>query len=435
MDETLPMVLKGDVVRIKQILNNLLSNAAKYTEKGSVTLEIKGLREEDKFFLELAVTDTGIGIRKEDLDKVFDSFLRFELNTNRYKEGTGLGLSITKQLVDNMQGTITVESEYHVGSSFVVKIPQEVLNDTPVGDVVQRISEKEIIKKETYRALNFEKFSVLIVDDNEMNLKVMEGLLKRTMVKMDFVTGGYDCLIKTKEKVYDLILMDHMMPGLDGVATLHKIREDADNRNRETKVIVLTANAIAGAKEQYREEGFTDYLSKPIEAELLEDMLLKYLDPEEAEEVKVRKEVETQKESVHGYKGEDVASEGDSKAKDANSPDESVTTIDRETGLKYCGRKEELYRKALAIYAKQGDGFINQLQKYYEEKNWDDYAILVHSIKSTSQGIGALRMFEIAKEQEAAAKAKDEVFLNREYEPFLAAYKTLLEHIRANEIS
>ena len=283
IDETIPAVLKGDDVRIKQVLNNLLSNAIKYTNQGTITFTVKGDRMENMFNLVMSVEDTGVGIKKEDIDKLFCSFERLELSKNRYIQGTGLGLNITKQLITMMGGTIDVESEYGCGSKFTVKLNQQIVDDMPMGGIEQARrtvkiekttkTDSESEKKELY----IPDANILVVDDTKINLTVITQLLKRTGAKLDTASSGNECLEKTKQKKYDLILMDHMMPEPDGVATLHYIREDEGNMNADTPIVVLTANAIAGMKEQYLEEGFADYLSKPVDVNKLEGILEKYL--------------------------------------------------------------------------------------------------------------------------------------------------------------
>lgn len=273
--DDLPSVLKGDEIRIKQILNNLLSNAVKYTDEGSVTLEVSGVEREEGFFLRMSVIDTGIGIEEENIEHLFDTFKRFDLQTNRNIEGTGLGLSITKYLVDLMHGTISVASKRGEGSCFTVEIPQEVLDATFI-----KLDENP--KKGGSTSVELKVFcapdaKILIVDDNEMNLKVIGALLRRTQVQMDFATGGNECLEMTREKKYDLILMDHMMPKPDGVETLHLLREEKGNDNQDTPVVVLTANAVGDVENQYREAGFAAYLSKPVEVERLEQVLAEYI--------------------------------------------------------------------------------------------------------------------------------------------------------------
>ena len=280
IDETIPVILYGDEIRMRQILNNLLSNAVKYTEQGSVSFSVKGVRKDDICDLQIAVKDTGMGIRDEDVEHLFDSFKRLEMKRNRYIEGTGLGLCITKQLVDQMKGSIMVESEYGKGSCFTVCIPQRVINDAPLGEAAKKWKMDSNSNKNTQNGLYAPNAKVLVVDDNKMNLHVVKALLKNTGIQLDLVEGGTQCLASCKEKQYDLILMDHMMPEPDGVETLHLIRADETNINRDTEVIVLTANAIAGAEEEYRKEGFADYLSKPVDSAKLEEVLAKHLKSE-----------------------------------------------------------------------------------------------------------------------------------------------------------
>ena len=281
IDEMIPVSLYGDEIRIRQILNNLFSNAVKYTEQGSVSFSVKGERKGDICELQISVKDTGMGIRDEDLEHLFDSFKRLEMKKNRYIEGTGLGLCITKQLVEQMQGSIMVESEYGKGSCFTICIPQRVVNDAPLGENAKAWRKDLNFNQATQRRLYAPDAKVLVVDDNKMNLHVVKALLKNSGIQLDLVDGGMQCIASCKEKKYDLILMDHMMPEPDGVETLHLIREDEKNLNCDTEVIVLTANAIAGAEEEYRKAGFADYLSKPVDSAKLEEVLAKYLMNEE----------------------------------------------------------------------------------------------------------------------------------------------------------
>ena len=276
INDSMPAVLNGDDIRIKQVLNNFLSNAVKYTEKGNVTFSADGVYKEEQFFLRFTVKDTGIGIHKEDMEKLYSSFERLELSKNRYIQGTGLGLNIAKQLVTAMGGTIEVQSEHGVGSCFTVEIPQRIVDDTPMSkktNVTGGNKEASDEKKHLYAP----DAKVLAVDDNKLNLKVVQALMKKTGIQLDLAGGGEECLQMTKDKKYDLILMDHMMPEPDGIQTLHILRNDKSSINCDTKIVVLTANAIEGMKEQYLAEGFDDYLSKPVEASKLEEMLGKYL--------------------------------------------------------------------------------------------------------------------------------------------------------------
>ena len=276
-DSALPKSFIGDEIRIRQILTNLISNAVKYTKKGTIALSVGGTKKEEGYEVCFSLTDTGIGIKKEDIGLLFDSFRRVEEGKNRHIEGTGLGLAITKQLVDLMSGTIVVESEYGKGSCFTVTLPLAIAAETTLaGTVAEKKKEAQSESAEEPVFYAPDKI-ILAVDDNEMNLKVVQLLLKRTGVQVDTASGGEECLEHCRQKTYDLILMDHMMPDPDGIETLHLLRRESDNPNRDTKVIVLTANAIAGSEEYYKKEGFADYLSKPLAAAELEEMLRRHL--------------------------------------------------------------------------------------------------------------------------------------------------------------
>ncbi len=273
----IPQKLFGDEVRIRQILINLLTNAVKYTDEGSVTLSADFEKvSDDSVNLIFKVTDTGIGIKEADQEVLFDSFKRIDLEHNRKREGTGLGLSITKSFTELMGGTISVNSVYGQGSTFTAVIPQKVVDSGAMGE----FKGDQVQKKKKYEA-SFEAPDavVLAVDDVATNLMVMKGLLKQTAVKIDTVSSGADCLEKIKETRYDIIFLDHMMPGMDGVETL-KAMNASEHVNKETPIVMLTANAILGVREEYISMGFTDYLSKPIRAEELENMMIKYLAPE-----------------------------------------------------------------------------------------------------------------------------------------------------------
>ncbi len=279
IDKGLPAQLYGDAVRIRQIMTNLLSNAAKYTEKGCITLKAYSeIIDEENIRFCISVKDTGIGIKEEDIPNLFDSFKRLDLEKNQHIQGTGLGLNIVKQLVESMDGCVEVESKYGTGSTFTVKIPQKIIDNTPIGNLEESIEEnREKVTKELFTA---PEAHILVVDDNQVNLVLLRGLLKRTKIKVDLAKSGKHCLEFTKKKKYHIILMDHMMPDLDGIETLRILRSEEDNLNKDGIVIALTANAVAGCKEMYLSHGFNDYFSKPIQADKLEELLRKYLPQE-----------------------------------------------------------------------------------------------------------------------------------------------------------
>ncbi len=276
MVEDVPDMLYGDELRIKQILTNLLSNAVKYTEKGSITFSVKGIYREGEFAVLASVKDTGKGIREEDLKNLFDSFTRLELSKNRNIEGTGLGLNIAKQLTDMMGGILKVTSEYGKGSCFTVEIPQKIVEKT-IDESVDDIAVEKDSKDKKTEGLYVPNAKILAVDDNEMNLKVIAAFLKNSGAQLEFAKDGRVCLEMTRQKKYDLILMDHMMPEMDGIEALHAIRQDKDNINYSTKIIVLTANAIDGAEKEYIKEGFEGYISKPFTPEEFEKTVKKNL--------------------------------------------------------------------------------------------------------------------------------------------------------------
>lgn len=406
VDENIPIELCGDEIRIKQIFNNLLSNAIKYTVEGSITIDLKGIRDKEKFSIEFSVTDTGVGIREDDLPTLFDSFQRMELNKNRHIQGTGLGLSITKQLVDNMGGNIKVDSKYGYGSCFAVVIPQQIVDDTPIGDfqdaffaVSHGDEEREIVTFDSNKSL-------LVVDDNEMNLKVMSALLGKSGLKLDFVTSGTECIQRCKSNKYDLIFMDHMMPEPDGIQTLHLIRDDKEGMNRDTTVVVLTANAIKGVEEMYQKEGFADYISKPVEYGRVEEVLIKYI----------------------GDNNMDNATGANAWEK-GNVPS-PVYTLDKETGLMYCGGLDDLYQEVLGHYVKNATAYKEELKVHFGDKNWKEYARIAHTLKSNSLTIGLKEFSEVAKEHEFAGKAEDEALITEKYAYFIACLEESLRVVK-----
>ncbi len=419
IDPYIPAKLYGDELRIKQIVTNVLSNAVKYTQEGSVAFKVFfEWIDNESINLCFSVTDTGVGIHKEDLSKLFDSFKRLEQNKNRNIEGTGLGLNIAKQLVDLMRGTIEVESEYGKGSTFRIVIPQKVVERTPMGSLDTALKEagkQETIPQKRFTAPNAK---ILAVDDNTMNLAVLKGLLKRTKVQLDQAVSGNECLALTAEKKYDIILMDHMMPDMDGVETLRRLRKDKDNVNKDTIVIALTANAVAGCREMYLGYGFDEYVSKPIEAEKLEKLLSQML-PEDM----VVFEGGTVERSV---KAEEVP--GKAEKKPAWTAD-ALLEIDREVGLSYVMDSQELYQEILQAFCEQVEEYLPQLRTCYAERNWSAYAVLAHAIKGNARNIGATAFSEFSKKQEFAAKAEEEKQLIEDYDVYLDMLEKLAKKV------
>lgn len=278
IDPEIPSMLYGDEIRIKQVVTNILTNAVKYTESGSVTLSAKGERvAADQILLRISVADTGMGIRKESLDDLFRSFKRVDESDNRNIEGTGLGLTISKQLIEMMGGKITVDSVYHKGSTFTIEVQQRIINVRPIG-VINFATQKQPGRRTLYQqSFIAPDARILVVDDNSMNLMVVVKLLRETKVKVDTAESGREALKKTAQTAYHVILMDHMMPDMDGEATLYAVRSQTRGFCQKTPVIALTANVMSDAEQVYRNMGFDGYLAKPVSAPLLEAGLLKYL--------------------------------------------------------------------------------------------------------------------------------------------------------------
>jgi signal transduction histidine kinase/ActR/RegA family two-component response regulator len=284
VDPNIPRILFGDENRVKQVLINLVNNAVKFTDEGSVTIQVDYERTEDqeRVLLKVAVKDTGMGIKEEDIERIFNSFEQSDTYRNRKKEGSGLGLSISKQLLLLMGGDISVESVYQQGSCFSFYVPQKIIDATPCGPYEESASRRS--RKSEYSKFRAPDAKVLIVDDNLVNLKVAAGLMKPFEMQVDTAKSGRQALEKVKEKEYHLIFMDHMMPDMDGVETAHRIREMEGDYYQQVPIIALTANALSGAREMFMEEGLNDFIAKPIDMKELSDKILEWLPFELLEE-------------------------------------------------------------------------------------------------------------------------------------------------------
>lgn len=275
IDKGIPARLRGDELRIRQILLNLINNAIKYTKVGWVRVSMScEWSDDDNIVLVASVEDTGIGIKKEDIPKLFEKFKRLDENINHRVEGTGLGLSIVYGLVTMMGGEVKVKSVYQRGSIFTVRIPQRVVDRQPVGGFNIQYSKERTEYKESFKAPDAR---VMVVDDNQINLKIVRGLLKNTEMQIDVVTNGFDCIEQVKSVSYDLILLDHMMPEMDGIEVLKRLKSMDGNMSRSAPVIALTANAMVGAREEYIGYGFDDYIAKPIDSRELEETIRRHL--------------------------------------------------------------------------------------------------------------------------------------------------------------
>lgn len=443
IDPRIPKKLYGDDVRIKQIVMNLLTNAVKYTKEGQVTLRVAVKeRMDNRVKLHFSVMDTGIGIKDEDKGKLFDSFKRLDPENNRSVEGTGLGLSITLRLLTLMDSTLSFDSVYGKGSDFYFDLWQEVRDNEEMGlfSLTDVALNQLSVYRETFTAPDA---NILVVDDNDMNLIVFKGLMQNSQMNIDTAQSGAEALTKIKNNKYDMVFMDHLMPKMDGIECLRKIVKDKNLTKNAGPVVVLTANALSGAKEEYIKAGFADYLKKPIVGYEIEDMIRKYLPEDMIHPILVEvnssgsdslssKDVESLlyngalEESEIGSlindQGLDESTLGQSASLSEDSsagaykgsktmddvilpkPAEVVSSapVDFRAGLSLCGGNKELYKNMLEAFIETD--FARKLEKPLHAKDFKEYEVEVHGLKSGAKSIGADSLSEIAKESEYALK-------------------------------
>lgn len=401
VDKNIPNELFGDSVRIRQVAINFLTNAVKYTQVGSVTFNVGfEKRGANEIVLVFSVKDTGMGIREEDRKKLFTDFQRLDMKKNKNIEGTGLGLAITYKLVQMMNGWITVDSVYGKGSTFTVKFPQKFFGNELVGE----FSEEVIAAQKKYQpSFIAPDVKILVVDDNEMNLFVVAGLLKETQIQIDTATSGKAALEKLTETHYDVVFLDQMMPSLDGIQTLKLAKKMSENKSKNSPIIALTANAISGAKEMFLSEGFSDYLGKPIEPKSLEKMLIQYLPPEKVQTpTNQSSELDSKKISPYEY-------------------------LNVELGLKYSGDMPDMYKTMLEMFCNLKTDKQAALQKSFNKEDWKNYTIQIHALKSTSLSIGGEKLSEVAKQLEHAGKSQQIEFIKANHSNAMTLYDKLAE--------
>lgn len=434
VDETLPCELVGDDVRFSQVIMNLLTNAVKYTEKGTVTLSIQTVERNEKTVkIAVSVRDTGIGIKDEDRVKLFESFGRLDEVRNHNIEGTGLGMSIITSLLEMMGSSLKLESTYGKGSEFSFVIEQTIADAAPIGNYEERLKES-VHRGKKNELISAPKARVLLVDDNEMNLKVARNLLKLCKIKPDMVLSGSEAIEHMRKNRYDIVFLDHMMPGMDGMETLKHLQEE-NLIPENTTVIVLTANAVVGARESYLAAGFRDYLSKPIEINHMIEKLKEYL-PREA--------YETEQDHV----GEAIVDtrQGDYLLMEFPAEDEMEMdgsdlqgTYDRElledigidigTGLKYCAGNEGWYFEMLSDFVAEQEAKSRELNRYFERCDWKDYKVKVHALKSNAKTIGERQVYQLAKSLEDAADREDGEYIKANQGKLLLTLKNSAEMI------
>ena len=563
-DVNLPSNLLGDEQKLRRIMLNLLDNAIKFTKEGGIILSISSRKEEYGINLNVSVKDSGIGMSRADMEKIFSSFSQLDSKRNREEGGIGLGLSITQALVRNMGGFLTMDSEPGIGTEFQFAIPQKVLDDTPIVSIRnrshlfvacyinmskynysvvregyeksirhmaeqlgimfrmcknlnelkrrielenyshvfiaweeycedkdffeqlaldlmvvvvldygqetrvgssllriykpftvlsiaavfngQRVVQRESLHGDTHHRFIAPDTKVLIVDDNAMNLKVMARLLMPYQIKVVTSLSGQEALEKLNTMDYDFVFLDHMMPEMDGVETLRKMRQKPGAYFQSIPVIAFTANAIGGAREMFMEEGFDDFIAKPIELSVLERLLRRYVPAQK--QIKVEEGEDMPPVQYDEVKATDAgrasqsqdqtasANEGSSNANKAQSESKGLEDLEQaginvKLALTYCGDREGL-RDIVMMYYSQGEGRNTQLQQLYEEENWKNYAIAVHALKSNSKGIGAEKLAELALNLEMAGKENRADYIKEHHEELLDKHNALLRALAAN---
>ena len=407
IDSSLPGRLCGDEIRIKQAVTNILTNAVKYTKKGSVTFTVgyEDLTDEpDCIMLNVSVEDTGIGIKEEDIAKLFAAFERIDEANNRNIEGTGLGITITQRLLGLMGSELRVKSEYGKGSRFSFSVKQGVVRREAVGDY-EMAFRRSVAERKTYR----EKFTaqdahILAVDDTPVNLTVFKSLLKRTKMNIDTAESGDECIALASGRKYDMIFLDHMMPIKDGIETLREMKELAPSPNADTPVICLTANALTGMREVYISAGFNDHLTKPIDPEQLENLLIKYLP-------------------------EDMIQPSDTDENDADAgviPEMiyGIGEIDVAAGLRHCGTPD-VYMETVRTFLDTAADNADEMERYLNGGDMHSLTVKVHALKSTSRVIGAKELGALAETLEKAGNEGDETTLRGGMGKLLADYRAL----------
>ena len=406
IDESVPSKLYGDDVRISQIVMNLLTNAVKYTERGSVTLRMKNYGITDgSVKLRVEVSDTGIGIKDEDLGKLFESFKRIEEKRNRHIEGTGLGISIVCKLLAMMDSKLEVESQYAIGSTFGFNLKLRVTDPEPVGKYEEK--RKSVLSHDEEAHIYAPKARILITDDNGMNLKVAINFMKIFGINPVTCSSGAETVELMRKEKFDIVFLDHMMPNMDGIETL-KILKDEDLLGGAV-VIALTANAVVGAEAQYLSAGFDGYLSKPITVNDIEKTLKKYLPS-------------------------GVIENGASEAPGVKSSKLSLDKLralglNVDAALVYTCNDEDFYMELLTDYAESAADKCHDLSAYLENGDIKNYEILVHSLKSASKTVGADGVSEQARALEEASRNKDMSFVNEHHGAFVESFTSLAEKI------
>ncbi len=407
IEEEIPNALYGDEVRFKQVLINLLGNAVKFTKVGHIKLKMRYEKiDSEHCRIKTKIIDTGIGIKPEDMQNIFSSFTQVDTKKNRAVEGTGLGLAISRSLIEKMGGSIQVESVYGKGTTFSFDVVCRVESWRAMGDLEEKIQDS---MADAYRVTFSAKGArVLVVDDNEMNLEVAAGILTPYEIEVVRAGSGMEAMVNFPRRKYDIVFMDHMMPGMDGVETMNRLRKMSGGQ--QAVIIALTANALSGAAAEYKALGFQDFLAKPIEPRDMDELLRKYLPKELIRPLAPKEQPATEEDS-------------------AKAP-LSMEAVDTELGLRYCMGNHSFYRKMLHAFVNGAK--YTQLDTLFREKNWADYQVAVHAVKGTALTIGAVTLSGHAKELEYAIKDGRYGYVEEQHAAFILEYREIVKAIRAN---
>lgn len=414
IEPNLPNELYGDKDRIQGILINILNNAVKYTESGSVYFEIQPVAEEP-FSIQFRVIDTGIGIQKEVIAHLFDTFSQFDRTKNKNIEGTGLGLAITKKYVDMMSGTICVDSVYGEGSTFTVTIPQKVIDSSPMKQIMSiPVSQNYSLNEKN---LSMQGHHVLVVDDNAINLKVIKGNLEQYDFTVDTASNGPESIFMCKNNEYDIVFMDQMMPQMDGIESMKHIRSLSSHyaSGSSGKIVALTANAVSGVKEQLLHLGFDDYLAKPINFSELERVLTAYIDTTVSKVTDVDVEASATTEQLQT----------------SLSLEEQLPQINVARGIEQCGGSEEIYREILQMIVTDSPAQLAQIKQLHDNDDWDNFTIQIHSLKGQLLNIGYETLGEEAKKLEFASRDNDTTYIHVNLTPFIEQYEQFLAQLES----
>ncbi len=410
VDPMIPDELYGDEIRIRQIILNILNNAVKYTKEGGVRVEVLRQPVSDEYVeLEFHIKDTGIGIKEEDLDKLFTPFQRIEENRNRAIEGTGLGMNITLRLLKLMDSELEVDSVYGEGSDFHFKIRQRVIDPNPIGNFEERAKEIAASQKLHKESFIAPEAKVLVVDDTPMNITVFVSLLKRTQIQIDAAESGEESIYLARNKKYDIIFLDHRMPKMDGSEAMKLIKSDKDGMNRDTPIIILTANAIAGMKEKFLSEGFDGYLSKPIDPDSLESMIQEFLGKDKITQI-------------------EPGNDNNQKKCSLPSRIRDIEGLNVKAGLSASGG-EETYMRVLREFAENSRDVIDRLNSDISHNDFRDYIIKVHALKSSARLAGALELSRQAEKLELAGDHGNYDMIRKESSELLKSYYLIADNI------